>query len=134
MRSYWPLHATRQVHDDDQLAGYTWILLAGVRDRNVVTVASAALLVPSLDGRVSPSGVPTPGGCRLVQPANRSVLLGRDPRRRRRRSFTLDRFKHLYPEADLAPRDRLDRIHEATGDAEQPTTASSAFAQHFPST
>src|SRR5512132_3017204 len=67
MRSYWPLHATRQVHDDDQLAGYTWILLAGVRDRNVVTVASATLLVPSLDGRVSPSGVPTPGGCRLVQ-------------------------------------------------------------------
>jgi hypothetical protein len=32
MRSNWPLHATRQVHDDVQLAGYTWILLAGVRD------------------------------------------------------------------------------------------------------
>jgi hypothetical protein len=67
----------------------------------------------------------------LSRPANRSVLLGRDPRRRRRRSFTLDRFEHLYPEADLALRDRLDRIHEATGDAEQPTTASSAFDQHF---
>ena len=67
----------------------------------------------------------------LSRPANRSVPLGRDPRRRRRRSFTLDRFEHLYPEADLALRDRLDRIHEATGDAEQPTTASSAFDQHF---
>src|SRR5512132_2804064 len=55
MRSYWPLHATRQVHDDDQLAGYTWILLAGVLDRNV---ASNTLLVPSLDGRVSSGGVP----------------------------------------------------------------------------
>src|SRR4029453_19196811 len=52
------------------------ILLAGVRDRNVVTVASATLLVPSLDGRVSPSSVPTPRGCHLLQPANRSILLG----------------------------------------------------------
>jgi integrase len=29
-------------------------------------------------------------------------------------SFTLDRYGHLYPEADRALRDRLDRIHEAT--------------------
>ena len=99
--------------------------------RNVVTVASATLLVPSLDGRVSPSGVLRQEAAVLSRPANRSVLLGRYPRRRRRRSFTLDRFGHLYPEADLALRDRLDRIHEATGDAEQPTTASSAFDQHF---
>jgi len=33
-------------------------------------------------------------------------------------SFTLDRYGHLYPEADLALRDRLDRFHEAAGDAE----------------
>jgi integrase len=33
-------------------------------------------------------------------------------------SFTLDRYGHLYPEADLALRDRLDRIHEAAGDDE----------------
>jgi integrase len=32
-------------------------------------------------------------------------------------SFTLDRYGHLYPEADLALRDRLDRFHEAAGDA-----------------
>jgi integrase len=31
-------------------------------------------------------------------------------------SFTLDRYGHLYPEADRALRDRLDRIHEAAGD------------------
>jgi hypothetical protein len=31
-------------------------------------------------------------------------------------SFTLDRYGHLYPEADLALRDRLDQIHEAAGD------------------
>jgi integrase len=31
-------------------------------------------------------------------------------------SFTLDRYGHLYPEADRALRDRLDRIHEAPGD------------------
>ena len=99
--------------------------------RSVVTVASATLLVPSLDGRVSPSGAPTPRGCRLLdQQADRSVLLGRYPRRRRRRSFTPYRYGHLYPEADLAMRYRLDRIREATGDAEQPTTVSSAFDQH----
>jgi integrase len=33
-------------------------------------------------------------------------------------SFTLDRYGHLYPEADRALRDRLDRLHEAAGDAE----------------
>jgi integrase len=33
-------------------------------------------------------------------------------------SFTLDRYGHLYPEADRALRDRLDRFHEAAGDAE----------------
>jgi len=33
-------------------------------------------------------------------------------------SFTLDRYGHLYPEADWALRDRLDRFHEAAGDAE----------------
>jgi len=33
-------------------------------------------------------------------------------------SFTLDRYGHLYPEADRALRDRLDRFHETTGDAE----------------
>ena len=31
-------------------------------------------------------------------------------------SFTLDRYGHLYPEADRALRDRLDRFHEAAGD------------------
>ena len=33
-------------------------------------------------------------------------------------SFTLDRYGHLYPEADRALRDRLDRFHEAGVDAE----------------
>jgi hypothetical protein len=33
-------------------------------------------------------------------------------------SFTLDRYGHLYPEADRALRDRLARFHEAAGDAE----------------
>jgi integrase len=33
-------------------------------------------------------------------------------------SFTLDRYGHPYPEADRALRDRLDRLHEAAGDAE----------------
>jgi integrase len=33
-------------------------------------------------------------------------------------SFTLDRYGHLYPEADRALRDRLDQIHEAVGDKE----------------
>jgi integrase len=33
-------------------------------------------------------------------------------------SFTLDRYGHLYPEADRVLRDRLDRFHEAAGDAE----------------
>jgi hypothetical protein len=33
-------------------------------------------------------------------------------------SFTLDRYGHLYPEADRALRDRLDRFHEAADDAE----------------
>jgi integrase len=33
-------------------------------------------------------------------------------------SFTLDRYGHLYPAADLALRERLDRFHEAAGDAE----------------
>ena len=33
-------------------------------------------------------------------------------------SFTLDRYGHLYPEADRALRDRLDRFHEAAGDAD----------------
>jgi integrase len=33
-------------------------------------------------------------------------------------SFTLDRYGHLYPEADRALRDRLDRFHEAASDAE----------------
>jgi hypothetical protein len=33
-------------------------------------------------------------------------------------SFTLDRYGHLYPAADRALRDRLDRFHEAAGDAE----------------
>ena len=56
--------------------------------------------------------------CGLVQPANRLARLGRYPRRRHRRSFTLNRCGHLYPEADLAVRDRSDRIHEATGNAE----------------
>jgi integrase len=32
--------------------------------------------------------------------------------------LTLDRYGHLYPEADRALRDRLDRFHEAAGDAE----------------
>jgi Phage integrase family len=31
-------------------------------------------------------------------------------------SFTLDRYGHLYPEADRALRDRLDRLHEAASD------------------
>jgi hypothetical protein len=30
----------------------------------------------------------------------------------------LDRYGHLYPEADRVLRDRLDRLHEAAGDAE----------------
>jgi integrase len=34
------------------------------------------------------------------------------------RMATLDRYGHLYPEADRALRDRLDRFHEAAGDAE----------------
>jgi hypothetical protein len=34
-------------------------------------------------------------------------------------SFTLDRYGHLNPEADLALRDRLDAFHEAAGDAEE---------------
>ena len=93
------------------------ILLAGVRDRNLVTVASATLLVPSLDGRVSPNGVPTPRGCRLVQPANRSARLGRYPQKTSSKLHP-GPLRHLYPEADLALRDRLDRIHEATGNAE----------------
>src|SRR4029453_2299698 len=33
-------------------------------------------------------------------------------------SFTLDRYGHLYPEADRALRDRLDRFHEAADDAQ----------------
>jgi hypothetical protein len=33
-------------------------------------------------------------------------------------SFTLDRYGHLYPEADRALRDRLDRFPEAADDAE----------------
>jgi integrase len=33
-------------------------------------------------------------------------------------SFTLDRYGHLYPEADRELRDRLDRLHEAADDAE----------------
>ena len=33
-------------------------------------------------------------------------------------SFTLDRYGHLYPEADRALRERLDRFHEAADDAE----------------
>ena len=33
-------------------------------------------------------------------------------------SFTLDRYGHLYHKADRALRERLDRIHEAAGDAE----------------
>jgi hypothetical protein len=33
-------------------------------------------------------------------------------------SFTLDRYGHLYPEADRALRDRLGCFHEAAGDAE----------------
>ena len=33
-------------------------------------------------------------------------------------SFTLDRYGHLYPEADLALRDRLDHFHEAASDAD----------------
>jgi integrase len=33
-------------------------------------------------------------------------------------SFTLDRYGHLYPEADRALRDRLDRFDEAADDAE----------------
>jgi hypothetical protein len=33
-------------------------------------------------------------------------------------SFTLDRYGHLYPEADRELRDRLDRFHEAAGNAE----------------
>jgi hypothetical protein len=33
-------------------------------------------------------------------------------------SFILDRYGQLYPEADLALRDQLDRSHEAAGDAE----------------
>jgi integrase len=33
-------------------------------------------------------------------------------------SVTLDRYGHLYPEADRALRDRLDRFHEAADDAE----------------
>jgi hypothetical protein len=37
-------------------------------------------------------------------------------------SFTLDRYGHLYPEADRALRDRLGRFHEAAGDAEQGAT------------
>ena len=102
-----------------------------MRDRNVVTVASATLLVPSLDGRVSPSGVPMPRGCRLVQ-AGKQVGPPRALSAQKTSSkLHPDRYGHLYPEADLALRDRLDRIHEATGDAEQPTTASSAFDQHF---
>jgi len=28
-------------------------------------------------------------------------------------SFALDRYGHLFPEADLALRDRLDALHEA---------------------
>jgi hypothetical protein len=33
-------------------------------------------------------------------------------------SFTLDRYGHLYLEADRALRTRLDRFHEAADDAE----------------
>ena len=33
-------------------------------------------------------------------------------------AYTLDRYGHLYPEADRALRDRLDRFHEAADDAE----------------
>jgi hypothetical protein len=33
-------------------------------------------------------------------------------------SFTLDRYGHLYPEADRALREHLDRFHEAAGDVE----------------
>jgi hypothetical protein len=33
-------------------------------------------------------------------------------------SFTLDRYGHLYPEADTAPRDQLDSLYAAGGQAE----------------
>jgi integrase len=33
-------------------------------------------------------------------------------------SFTLDRYGHLYPEADTALRDRLDALYVAAGQAE----------------
>jgi hypothetical protein len=35
-----------------------------------------------------------------------------------RSALPLDRYGHLYPEADRALRDRLDRFHEASGHAE----------------
>jgi hypothetical protein len=35
-----------------------------------------------------------------------------------RSALPLDRYGHLYPEADRALRDRLDRFHEAADDAE----------------
>jgi hypothetical protein len=43
---------------------------------------------------------------------------GRHSRRAYLGELTLDRYGHLYPEADRALRDQLDRFHEAADDAE----------------
>ena len=42
-------------------------------------------------------------------------------------SFTLDRYGHLYPEADTALRDRLDALYVA-GDQAEPGVVSSCAA------
>jgi len=38
-------------------------------------------------------------------------------------SFTLDRYGHLYPEADLTLRERLEAIYAASSDASWPPAA-----------
>ena len=47
-----------------------------------------------------------------------TVRRGADPAGHTSVSFTLDRYGHLYPEADTALRDRLDALYVAGAQAE----------------
>ena len=76
MRSYWPLHATRQVHDDVQLAGYTWVLLAGVRDAAWSPWPAPPSSCRAWMDEPFPAASLRQEAAVLSRPANRSVLLG----------------------------------------------------------
>jgi hypothetical protein len=69
------------------------------------------------DGGVADPASASPRGSKACHRCS-TVRRGADPAGHTSVSFTLDRYGHLYPEADTALRDRLDALYVAGAQAE----------------